>query len=95
MYFVKCHKVKMLRILGVLHILCFYFPNFFQKLQLSSCLAVLTACGVFAKAVLGEPVSTMDSSHPQLQACRQNRDGNSRAVIFFKKEKGMEIRPGC
>ena len=49
---------------------------------------MLTACGVFAKAVLGEPVSTMDSSHPRLQACRQNQDGNSRAVIFFQERKG-------
>ena len=48
----------------------------------------------FAKVILGEPVSTMDSSHPQLRSHQQNRDGNLYAVIFFKREKGMEIRPG-
>lgn len=64
MYFVQCHKSENVTNLRRVAYFVFLRSKLFQKLPLQSCLAVLTACGVFAKAILGEPVSTMNSSHP-------------------------------
>lgn len=63
MYFVRCHKSENVTDLRCVAYFVFLLSKLFQKLQLQSCLAVLTACGVFAKATLGEPASTVDSSH--------------------------------
>lgn len=68
----------------------FLLSKLFHKLQLQSCLAVLTACGVFRKAVLGEPVSAMDSSHPHSRVIHKNCSGNLFAVFFSKDKRGWK-----
>ena len=93
MYFVKCHKVKMLLILDVLHILCFYFPHSFKSCSYKAVWLYWQHVVFFAKAVLGEPASTTDSSHPP-PGSSAKIEMAIRVLCFFKRQKGMEIRPG-
>ena len=71
----------------------FLLSKLFQKLQLQSCLAVLTACGVFCKS------SSRRASvcHGLLTSPAGLSPRSKMAVCWpcsFRRPRGMEIRPG-
>lgn len=65
----------------------FSLSKLFQKLQLQSCLAVLTACGVFCKSSSRRASVYHGLLTSPLQGWPQNQHGNLYAV-FFQKTKG-------
>lgn len=88
-------KVKLLLILDVLHIFVFLFsfPNSFKSWGDKAVWLYWQHVVSFAEASLGEPVSTMDSSHPHFRVTNKA----ATAIVdchYFLPMKGDGARPG-
>lgn len=70
----------------------FLLSKLFQKLQLQSCLAVLTACGVFRKSSSRRASVCHGLLTSPLQGRTQKSQWPSVCCIFFQKIKGDGIQ---